>query len=246
MPSDDQMATNHDATTDHDGHDVVTSGTPSQTTASQLITTTDAPTSKTLCRAITSLLITTTRRTRRQPRRLLTIASPRRRENNSNERHNFFSNLSLHDDTTITTITTTRQVENQMTLDRVGSPLPNDLEDLVLRVIRCCLAVHRGLGPGYNESTYARACMLELRWAGLQFEQEKSVCVRYRGEVVCSQRIDLFVESQLVVELKSVDAIHPVHIAQTVSYLRVTGARVGLIVNFNVALLKQGIRRVVL
>jgi GxxExxY protein len=85
-----------------------------------------------------------------------------------------------------------------------------------------------------------------MRRAGLAFEEEKRVSVRYRGEVVCSQRIDLFVDQRLVVEIKTVDAIHPVHIAQTVSYLRATGARVGLVVNFNVALFKKGIRRVVL
>ena len=133
-----------------------------------------------------------------------------------------------------------------MSLSRINSPLPNELEDLVLRVIRCCLSVHRGLGPGYNEATYGRACLIELQYAGLQFELEKSVHVRYRGEIVCSQRIDLLVEGRVIVELKSVEAIHPVHIAQTVSYLRAIGGRVGLIVNFNVALLKHGIRRVVL
>lgn len=114
------------------------------------------------------------------------------------------------------------------------------------RDVSAVVAVHRILGPGYNEATYVRACRIEMRCAGLLFEEEKSVSVRYRGEVVCSQRIDLFVDNRVVLEIKSVDAIHPVHIAQTVSYLRITSARVELIINFNVALLKHGIRRVVL
>jgi GxxExxY protein len=133
-----------------------------------------------------------------------------------------------------------------MTLNRVTAVLPEDLERVVCSCIGCCLAVHRALGPGYNEGTYARACRLEMRAAGLSFEEEKTITVRYRGELVSTQHIDLFVDNRVVMELKSVEAIHPVHVAQTVSYLRATGSRVGLIVNFNVVLLKQGIRRVVL
>ena len=68
----------------------------------------------------------------------------------------------------------------------------------------------------------------------------------YRGKLLCHQRLDLLVDQRLVVEIKSVERLHPVHVAQVVSYLRLTGARVGLLVNFNVPLLKQGIRRIVL
>ena len=81
---------------------------------------------------------------------------------------------------------------------------------------------------------------------GFSFESEKAVPVRYKDRLLCYQRIDLFVDSRLVVELKSVEELHPVHVAQVVSYVRLTGSRLGLLVNFNVPLLKQGIRRIVL
>jgi GxxExxY protein len=81
---------------------------------------------------------------------------------------------------------------------------------------------------------------------GIKFEREKRVPVRYRGQLLCHQRVDVLVESQLVLEIKSVERIHSLHVAQTVGYLRITGVRVGLLVNFNVQILKYGIRRVVL
>ena len=133
-----------------------------------------------------------------------------------------------------------------MTYLRVRSTLSDDLERLIRRTIQCCLAVHRQLGPGFNEGTYARASRIELASAGLSFENEKVVRISYRGKIICTQHIDLFVENALVLELKAVEAIHRVHVSQVVSYLRATGARAGLIVNFNVPLLKNGIRRVVL
>jgi GxxExxY protein len=131
-------------------------------------------------------------------------------------------------------------------LTRVSSPLPDQLEDLISRTIGCCIAVHRALGPGLNESAYQRALVLELLSQDISFETEEPVTVRYRERVVCRQRIDLIVAGQLVVEIKSVDRIHPVHIAQTVSYLHATGLRAGVVINFNVPTLPSGIRRVVL
>ncbi len=93
---------------------------------------------------------------------------------------------------------------------------------------------------------YSRAVCIELEARGIPFEAEKPVPIRYRGKLLCHQRIDLFVDDRLVLEIKSVERIHPVHIAQVVSYLRITDARIGLVVNFNVPVLKQGLRRVVL
>ena len=133
-----------------------------------------------------------------------------------------------------------------MTLTRIASVLPGDLEALVQKTIRCCIQVHRTLGPGMNERVYSLACGLELEAWRIAFERERTLPIRYRGKLLCHQRVDLFIEQRLVLEIKSVDAIHPVHIAQTVGYLRLTGARVGLVVNFNVDVLKAGIRRVVL
>ena len=129
---------------------------------------------------------------------------------------------------------------------RLTSTLSSGLERLVQDTIGAFLAVHRELGPGMSEGVYSRACRIELDRRGISFEAEKSVPVTYRGRLLCHQRIDLFVDGQLVVEVKSVEQIHPVHVAQVVSYLRLTRTRIGLVVNFNVPVLKQGIRRVVL
>jgi GxxExxY protein len=129
---------------------------------------------------------------------------------------------------------------------RVVSPLPADLEMLVNQTIGALLDVHRELGPGMAEGVYSRACTIELGMRGIPFEAEKSIPVMYRGRFLCHHRLDLFVDRRLIVEIKSVERIHPVHVAQVVSYLRVTGARVGLVVNFNVPVLKDGIRRVIL
>ncbi len=133
-----------------------------------------------------------------------------------------------------------------MTTLRITSSLPPELEALVTHTIGAMLAVHRELGSGMSEGVYASAARLELTERGIPFESEKIFAVRYRGNVLCHQRVDLFVHRQLIVEIKSVQQLHPVHIAQVVSYLRLSGARVGLLVNFNVPMLKQGIRRIVL
>jgi GxxExxY protein len=126
-----------------------------------------------------------------------------------------------------------------MTLTRTAATLPEELELLVSQTIGACLAVHRELGPGMNEGVYSRALALELASRGLAFETEKPLPVRYRGRLLCHQRVDLLVEGQLVIEVKSVGALHAVHIAQAISYLRLTRTRVALVVNFNVSVLKQ-------
>jgi GxxExxY protein len=133
-----------------------------------------------------------------------------------------------------------------MTSLRVSSTLPSELDKLITGTIGALLAVHRELGPGMSESVYRAAATLELSLRAIAFETEKQLPVRYKGRFLCHQRVDLFVDQRLVVELKSVERLHPVHVAQVVSYLRLTGSRAGLLVNFNVPLLKQGIKRVVL
>jgi GxxExxY protein len=129
---------------------------------------------------------------------------------------------------------------------RVHSSLPEDLEDLVHKTIGCCIAVHRVLGPGLLEEIYARALGLELVAAGIAFQREKPYPVTYRGEVLCQQYLDLVVADQIVVELKSVEQLVPVHHAQLLSYMRVAHKRVGLLINFNVVVLKDGLTRKVL
>lgn len=132
-----------------------------------------------------------------------------------------------------------------MTSLKLISSLPPDLEALATRTIGALLQVHRELGSGMSESIYAAATRTELELHGLPFASEKSVPVLYKGRLLGHQRVDLTVDGRLIVEIKSVDSLHPVHIAQVVSYLRLTGLRLGLLVNFNVPILKQGIRRVV-
>jgi GxxExxY protein len=129
---------------------------------------------------------------------------------------------------------------------KIASPLPDDIEKLAYDVIGCCVRVHRELGPGLLETIYARATVLELTASHLPFEAEKSVPVRYRGELLCHQRLDLLVADRLVLELKSVERLDSIHVAQVLSYLRISGVRLGLLINFNVSILKDGIRRIIL
>jgi GxxExxY protein len=133
-----------------------------------------------------------------------------------------------------------------MTPLRISTQLPDDLESLVRITIGCCIAVHRELGPGLLERVYPRAIALELGDRNIPYSTEKAIPIRYRNIIICHQRIDLMIDNRLVLEVKSVERLGPIHVAQVINYLRVTGARVGLLVNFNVPVLKQGIRRVVL
>jgi len=129
---------------------------------------------------------------------------------------------------------------------RVQSTLPGEIEVTMRETIGCCINVHRGLGPGLLESTFARAVCLELQAAGIPFEAEKHIPVTYRGHLLCHHRLDLVVASQVVVEIKAVDRLAPVHQAQLLNYLRVSRLRAGLLINFNVPVLQEGIRRIVL
>jgi GxxExxY protein len=129
---------------------------------------------------------------------------------------------------------------------RVPTRLSDDIEDLVTRVIGCCIAVHRCLGPGLLEGIYSRATCLELAAAGIPFERELQIPVRYRGELLCHQRLDIVVSGQIALELKAVERLMPVHHAQLLSYLRLCELKIGLLVNFNVPVLQQGLKRIVL
>ena len=129
---------------------------------------------------------------------------------------------------------------------RVKSDLPVETEDLVARVIGCCIEVHRALGPGLLEKIYARAVCIELDHAGIQYQREKEIPVTYRGELLCQQRLDIVVADQIILEIKSVEHLNPVHRAQLTTYLRISRIRIGLLLNFNVAILQDGIKRVAL
>jgi GxxExxY protein len=129
---------------------------------------------------------------------------------------------------------------------RIPSPLSDELENLIERIIGCCIAVHRALGPGLLENIYSKAVCLELLAADIPFECEKQIPVEYRGKLLCHQRLDLVVSGLVVVEIKCVQRLDPVHQAQLLCYLHVSRLHVGLLVNFNTAVLKDGLKRIVL
>ena len=120
------------------------------------------------------------------------------------------------------------------------------LNELSFRIIAAAIEVHKALGPGLLESVY-RACMVcELESAGIAVITEQIVPIYYKDIVLeCGYRLDLLVENKIVVELKSVESVLPVHAAQILSYLRLTNKPLGLLINFNVSYLKQGIHRVI-
>ena len=112
------------------------------------------------------------------------------------------------------------------------------------RIIHCAIEVHRHLGPGLLESVYESAICIELESGGLTFARQVGVPLFYKGELIAEHRPDLIVGDQVVVEIKSIERFNPVFVAQMLTYLRVTGLRVGLILNFNREVMRDGIRRV--
>ena len=129
--------------------------------------------------------------------------------------------------------------------DKSFAPLADELNRLSERVIRCAIAVHRELGPGLLESAYDGAFCIELAHEGLQFLRQQTCPVEYRGRLVGAYRLDFLVDDKLVIEVKSVERLEYVFVAQMLTYLKATGKPLGLILNFNVPVLKSGIRRVI-
>ena len=124
--------------------------------------------------------------------------------------------------------------------------MKEELNSITEQIIGASIDVHKTLGPGLLESAYEACLAYELSQRGLAVERQKALPVIYREvSLDCGYRIDLLVEGLVVVELKAVEKLGPVHEAQLLSYLKLSGCRVGLLINFNVKLLKQGIRRMV-
>jgi len=120
-------------------------------------------------------------------------------------------------------------------------------KDLTSQIIGAAIEVHRGLGPGLLESAYQACLAREFSLRNLPFEQEKPLPVEYKGaRVDCGYRLDFVVAEKVVVELKAVNVVQKVHEAQLLTYLKLTGCRVGLLISFNVPVLKDGIKRMVL
>ena len=124
--------------------------------------------------------------------------------------------------------------------------LPAGLNDLSGAVIAAAIEVHRVLGPGFLESVYESALCVELDERGIRYVRQPVIELAYKGRPVGEGRMDLLVEHQLVVELKAVDALLPLHGSQLLSYLKATHHRLGLLINFNTRQLTTGIKRVVL
>jgi len=122
---------------------------------------------------------------------------------------------------------------------------PEETNRVTEAVIGAAIEVHKALGPGFMESIYEEALCVELALRGVRFTRQAPVAVDYKGHRIGENRLDLLVEDSVVVELKAVDALAPVHTAQVISYLKVTGCRIGLLINFNVKRLTDGIRRIV-
>ena len=122
-----------------------------------------------------------------------------------------------------------------------------EFDQLSNRVIGCALEVHRHLGPGLLESTYRQCLAHELSIAKIPFQMERDLPVTYKGvHLDCGYRIDLLVQDALIAELKSVEEVRGIHEAQLLTYMKLTGVSVGLLMNFNVQRLKDGIKRFVL
>jgi GxxExxY protein len=137
-----------------------------------------------------------------------------------------------------------RQEEFLERLHQVFEP-SGEADRIAYAVIGAAIEVHRHLGPGFLESAYQRALAYELRERGIPFLQQVPVTVEYKGIVVSEQRLDLLVDDLVVVEIKAIESVATNHIVQVLSYMRAARLELGLLINFNVPVLKQGIRRLV-
>jgi GxxExxY protein len=129
----------------------------------------------------------------------------------------------------------------------MNKPVSDKLNQVSGKVVHAAFQVHEQLGPGLLENVYEKCLFYELHKIGLKVEEQVQVPVKYKSMTFdAAFRIDLLVEDQIIVELKSVESLLPVHKAQVMTYLKLTGHRVGLLINFNVPLLKDGLQRIII
>jgi GxxExxY protein len=122
-----------------------------------------------------------------------------------------------------------------------------EFDELSNQVIGCAIEVHKHLGPGLLESSYERCLSFELLQAGIQHDIQKKLPVDYKqNRLDCGYRVDMMIENEIVVEVKSVERILPIHEAQLLTYMKLSGKKIGLLMNFNVCRMKDGIKRFVL
>jgi GxxExxY protein len=118
-----------------------------------------------------------------------------------------------------------------------------EINTLTEKIIGCAIEVHRQLGSGLLEATYESALCVELEAVGLHFKRQVNYPIEYKGRVIGDYRLDLIVEDKVIVEVKSVERFDPVFEAQVLTYLKVTGIKIGVLINFNSRLLRDGIKR---
>ena len=117
---------------------------------------------------------------------------------------------------------------------------------LLYEIIGAAIEVHRVLGPGLLESIYEDVLCIELEERNIQYHRQKPIAIVYKGRSIGSGRIDILIDDRVIVELKSVGQLIPIHTAQIMTYLKLTGVKLGLLINFNTELLKNGIKRIIL
>jgi GxxExxY protein len=122
-----------------------------------------------------------------------------------------------------------------------------EINELTEKVIGCAIEVHKSLGPGLLEAAYEQCLAKELNLKGIKFETQAPLPIKYKGmELECGYRVDFLIEKVLIIELKSLEKILDIHKAQILTYMKLSSIKVGLLINFNVKLLKNGIQRFVL
>jgi GxxExxY protein len=114
------------------------------------------------------------------------------------------------------------------------------------KIISSAIEVHKNLGPGLLESVYERALAHEFKLRAISFERQKQIILKYKNHSIGNHRIDFLVEEQVILELKAVDMLHSIYEAQLLTNLRATNSRIGLLINFNVKLLREGIKRFII
>jgi len=120
-------------------------------------------------------------------------------------------------------------------------------KELTGKIVDCSITVHKLLGPGLLESAYEECLLYELKSCGLKTLKQFPMPLVYKEKKLdIGYRIDLLVEDKVIIEVKSVDALNPIHLAQVMTYLKLSGCRIGLLINFNVPFLKEGLRRIIL
>ena len=128
----------------------------------------------------------------------------------------------------------------------VSSSKEYPLKEITERIISCAMEVHSTLGPGLLESVYEEALAQELNIRGIVYEKQRAIALKYRGKEIGKHRIDFLIEDEVIVELKAVETMDKIYEAQILTYLKAMDKRVGLLINFNVERLKDGIKRRIL